>query len=170
MYNNISMTNAKMKSEIMTKSEQETIEMGGSLLREALLEARDNQPLIFCLYGELGTGKTQFVKGIADELGLSGITSPTFLLMRKFILAKQLSKHTKKKKRYFFHIDCYRIYDSEEARQISLDKTIASPRAIVAIEWAERIEEIIPQPYWEIKFEYEREAANNRKISIKKIE
>lgn len=164
------MANAKMKSELITKSEQETIEMGGSLLREALLEARDDQPLVFCLYGELGTGKTQFVKGMADELGLNGITSPTFLLMRKFILARQLPGDTKKKKKYFFHIDCYRIYDSEEARQISLDKTIASPRAVIAIEWAERIEEIIPKPYWEIKFEYEREAANNRKISIKKIQ
>lgn len=159
-----------MKPEVITKSEQETIEMGGSLLREALLEARDNQPMVFCLYGELGSGKTQFVKGIADELGLSGITSPTFLLMRKFILAKQLPGKTKKNKRYFFHIDCYRIYDSEEARQISLDKTISSPRAIVAIEWAERVEEIIPKPYWEIKFEYDRESANNRKISIKKIQ
>jgi tRNA threonylcarbamoyladenosine biosynthesis protein TsaE len=159
-----------MQSETVTKSEQETIEMGGRLMKKAMLDVRDDQPLVFCLYGELGTGKTQFVKGMADELGLNGITSPTFLLMRKFILAKQLPGNTKKGKKYFFHIDCYRIYDSEEARQISLDKTIASPRAIVAIEWAERIAEIIPRPYLEKKFEYDREAANNRKISIKKIQ
>ena len=89
----------------ITKSEQETIDFGKNFLREALRESRHNEPLIFCLQGELGSGKTQFVKGVASGLGISGITSPTFLLMRKFIISKKLSQNIKK--RYFFHIASY---------------------------------------------------------------
>jgi len=181
-----------MKSSILTKTEQETIAFAEVFLKKALEGAEKEKPLIFCLIGELGAGKTQFVKGIGKGLGVRGITSPTFVLMKKFIVGEiipgtrnglpvppsapssfggaQRSPWTKeglprvprqtkvalrdaRGKKFFFHIDCYRVYDSGDAKQIGIDKIIQSPRAIVAIEWAERILDIVPRPYWEVRFE-----------------
>lgn len=156
-----------MKSQITTKSEKETTEFAEKSLREALRGAERDKPLIFWLEGELGAGKTQFVKGLAAGLDIKDrITSPTFVLMKKFKIPKT-NPAAKKGKSLFFHIDCYRIYDSEDAKQIGLDEVIKNPRAIVAIEWAERIVDIIFAPYWKLNFEHVEES--NRKISIKNV-
>jgi tRNA threonylcarbamoyl adenosine modification protein YjeE len=148
---------------VTTKNEQETIKFAKNFLEKILQKANggkpfgkaQGKPLIFCLQGELGAGKTHFVKGLAEGLGITdNITSPTFVLMKKY--------------GRFFHIDCYRIYDAEDARQIGLDKIFKIPNAIIAIEWAERIKDIIPTPYWEIKMEHAEDS--KRKISIKHVQ
>lgn len=151
--------------ELLTKSAEETTELGRKVLLDALKSAEKDTPLIFYLSGELGAGKTYFVKGLAKVLGISTITSPTFVLMKKFKISAMLKECKAKDKEYFFHIDCYRIYDAEDARQVDLDKTLTNPRAIVAIEWAERIAELIPKPYWKVEFEYEGE--KKRKIVVR---
>lgn len=145
---------------VITTSVQETIALGEKCMEAALKEAGQDAPLIFYLKGELGAGKTHFVKGLARALGIRAITSPTFVVMKKFTLSQR-------GKRYFFHIDCYRIYDSKDALQIGLHAVLKNPRAIVAIEWAERIEDIIPRPYWKIEFGHEGEQA--RKIKMKNV-
>ena len=71
-------------------------------------------------------------------------------------------------KALFFHIDCYRIYDSEDARQIGLDKILQNPRAIIAVEWAERIADLIPRPFFKIKFKHAGEG--KRKIVVKNVQ
>lgn len=157
---------------VTTKTEKETIAFAKRFFKKTLEGAEKDKPLIFCLIGELGAGKTQFVKGIGKALGVSGITSPTFVLMKKFVVGEKLPAKTGKGKpfdwaqgkQFFFHIDCYRIYDAEDARMIGMDKIIQSPRVIVAIEWAERIMDIVPRPYWEVRFEHVDE--NKRKITI----
>ena len=154
-----------MESSVTTKKEQETIALAKDFVKKALKEAEKDKPLIFYLTGELGAGKTYFVKGLAEGLGIKdNITSPTFVLMKKYAIPKG---HQSSVAGYqlFFHIDCYRIYDAEDAKQIGLDKVLANPRAVVAIEWAERIEDIIPKPYWEIEFKHVGEG--ERQISIK---
>ena len=71
----------------VTKSSQETTAFAKDFLEKALKEAPKNAPLIFYLEGELGAGKTHFVKGLAQGLGVKGpITSPTFVLMKKFVV------------------------------------------------------------------------------------
>lgn len=152
--------------EFITKSSEETVELGERVLLEALPYAEKNKPLIFYLSGELGGGKTYFTKGIARALGISSITSPTFVLMKKFKLFGETLRQAQGKK-YFIHIDCYRIYHTEDAHQIGLDKIITNPRAIIAIEWAERIAELISEPYWKVDFRYKREG--ERAIIIDKI-
>jgi len=156
-----------VESVITTKSEQETIELGRKVLAEALAEAKKEMPLIFYLEGELGAGKTYFVKGVGQALGITAITSPTFILMKKFKISRLRSECEEKGKKYFFHIDCYRIYDAGDARQIGLDDALKNPRAVIAIEWAERIADIIPKPYWKVEFKYKGEG--ERKISIRRI-
>ncbi|MBI1888350.1 MAG: tRNA (adenosine(37)-N6)-threonylcarbamoyltransferase complex ATPase subunit type 1 TsaE, partial [Candidatus Spechtbacteria bacterium] len=137
-------------------------------LKEALLDAEAEKSLIFCLTGELGAGKTYFTKGLASALGITDIRSPTFVLMKKFIIKSKGSLDEGKNKKYFYHIDCYRVHDEKDARNIGLDKMLEDSRAIFAIEWAERIQAVIPRPYWKVKFRYEGE--NKRKIEIEKVE
>ncbi len=144
--------------ETVTKNTEETVELGWQVLLEALGGAKKDKPLIFYLSGELGAGKTYFTKGVAKALGITTITSPTFVLMKKFKISQMRKECARLGKKYFFHIDCYRIYDAEDARQIDLDKVLTNPRAIVAVEWAERIAELIPKPYWKIEFKYEGES------------
>ena len=139
----------------VTRSARGTIAFGKRCMKESLKKAGQDMPIIFCLEGDLGAGKTHFVKGLAAGLGIKdNITSPTFVLMKKY--------------GRFYHIDCYRIYDAKDAKQIGLDKIFEIPNAIIAVEWAERIKDIIPKPYVEIKIEHEEDSA--RKISIKHVQ
>lgn len=156
-----------MKITKVAKNQEEMIDLGEELLKQALKEADKNKPLVFWLQGELGAGKTYFTKGIARALGIDTITSPTFVLMKKFKISRAMKECQAKSKKYFFHIDCYRVRDSQDAKQIELDKIIANSRAIIAIEWAERIKDIIREPFWKVEFEYK--GKDKRKVSIKYI-
>ena len=163
-----------MQTRIITKSSQETIDFAKDFVKKALKGAKNDSPLIFCLSGELGAGKTYFVKGLAEALGIKdNITSPTFVLMKKYKIRKKVEKAGPGPafaagKGMFFHIDCYRIYDSEDARQIGLDKILQNPRAIIAVEWAERIADLIPRPFFKIKFKHAGEG--KRKIVVKNVQ
>lgn len=152
---------------LITRKTEETTSFGRRILQAALQANKKEKPLIFYLKGELGAGKTHFVKGLAVELGITSITSPTFVMMKKFKISAMVNECENKGKQFFFHIDCYRIYDAQDALQIDLDKVLLNPHAIIAIEWAERIEELIPKPYWKIEFTYKSE--EERSIHIKYV-
>lgn len=87
---------------------------------------------VLSLVGNLGGGKTTFLKGLAKELDVKQvITSPTFVLMKVY-MAKQGSI------RQFVHVDCYRISGIEFSK-IGLNDYLGEPRTIVAIEWADKL-------------------------------
>lgn len=84
------------------------------------------------LIGNLGSGKTTFVKGLAKGLGVKmTITSPTFVLMKVY-----KTKH--KTIKQFVHVDCYRLPGTEFAA-IGLSDFLNQPDTVVAIEWAEKL-------------------------------
>lgn len=143
--------------EIITKSAQETQNFGGKIgldLKKGNLKKR-----VFCLYGDLGSGKTTFIQGLAKGLGIKKrITSPTFVFVRKYILPKNKSGLTN-----LFHIDLYRITDSSETQSLGLAEMIADKKALVVIEWPEKVQEILPIEKQEICFDYDSE--NQRKIN-----
>ncbi len=101
----------------------------------------------FCiaLSGELGAGKTLFVKGLARGLGLhSPIQSPTFIIMRRHALARRsFSKGGAFKN--FWHMDCYRLKKQSELTSLHFREILKDPKNIVAIEWAERIKKLLPK-------------------------
>ncbi len=84
-----------------------------------------------CLDGELGAGKTTFVKGIAHGLGVKNIiVSPTFTLMNIYPLPKTIQGiHT------LIHIDCYRVRTLEELIDIGIEDYLAKPDTLSIIEW-----------------------------------
>ncbi len=86
---------------------------------------------VVLLDGELGAGKTAFVRGLARGLGISDtVTSPTYAYLNVY-------------GNYLFHYDCYRLSSAEDAERLGLTDYFGED-CICAIEWSERIAEAIP--------------------------
>ena len=115
-----------MTKTITTHSEDETAAVGRELA--ATLSAGD----VLLLYGDLGAGKTAFVRGLAEGLGVSRdeVSSPTFTLIQEYRGGRLT----------LFHVDLYRIEDPREFDELGLDEI--AEEGVLAIEWAERL----PQP------------------------
>ena len=109
--------------QIMTVSEDETIQAAAALAGE--LSPGD----VLLLSGELGAGKTAFVRGLAKGLGIdpSEVTSPTFTLVHEYAGGRLP----------LVHVDLYRL-EAAALEEIGLDEELAS-RGVVAIEWPERL-------------------------------
>jgi tRNA threonylcarbamoyladenosine biosynthesis protein TsaE len=89
---------------------------------------------IIALTGDLGSGKTQFVKGLAAGIGFGGeVTSPTFTLIHEYIGGRLP----------IYHFDFYRLESEEEALQLGLEEYFQA-NGICAIEWAGKFRPIIP--------------------------
>ncbi|MVX63806.1 tRNA (adenosine(37)-N6)-threonylcarbamoyltransferase complex ATPase subunit type 1 TsaE [Clostridium chromiireducens] len=96
---------------------------------------------IICLTGDLGTGKTHITKGIAQGLGIyDNITSPTFTIVNEYESGRLKLNH----------FDVYRVSDPDEIHAIGFDDYIFSD-AVSIIEWANYIEEILPEDLLHIK-------------------
>lgn len=99
---------------------------------------------LICLIGDLGSGKTTFVKGLAAGWGsFDAVVSPTFQLVNEYTSAD----HKK-----LFHLDTYRLESLLEAEELDIDNMLYY--GAVAIEWADKIDEVLPQERLWIEFEY----------------
>lgn len=115
--------------EFLVNSVEQTEKLGIQLGKMA--KAGD----IICLIGDLGTGKTHLTKGIAKGLGINDyITSPTFNIVNEY------SGSGLK----LYHFDVYRVNDPEEIAAIGFDEYIFGD-GLTVIEWANYIEELIPE-------------------------
>lgn len=115
-------------------------------------------PAIFCLYGELGSGKTTFTQGFAQGLGITThLLSPTFIIVRRYSLKNQQT--------FFYHIDLYRVKTEQDLNGLGLQEIFADPSAIVLIEWAERLGSFLPKDRTDITFEVIVE--DERKITLR---
>jgi tRNA threonylcarbamoyladenosine biosynthesis protein TsaE len=97
----------------------------------------------FALYGDLGSGKTSFVQGLARGLAVPAdryVTSPTFTLINEYQGRLKL-----------FHIDLYRIDDTADMDDLGVDEMINS-KSVVAVEWSEKLPKNFISDYLEIKF------------------
>ena len=118
---------------IITNSPEETIQQG-KLLAEKLKEGT-----FIGLYGVLGAGKTIFVKGVAEGLGITeNITSPSFVILKIYEGRFPL-----------YHIDLYRILNPEEEEEM-LNEYINSD-GICIVEWAERLGSLLPKKRIDVK-------------------
>jgi len=115
---------------------------------------------VLCLFGDLGGGKTTFIQGLAKGLGIKKrVTSPSFVLMRKYPVKDYLLTN-------LYHIDCYRIKSAKEILDIGFNEILEDKNAVIAIEWADKVKEILPKERLDIKFEFVDEAT--RKIDLRK--
>jgi tRNA threonylcarbamoyladenosine biosynthesis protein TsaE len=90
---------------------------------------------VFAFYGNMGAGKTTFIKAICKELGVTeNITSPTFSLVNEYVTKNNHS---------LYHFDCYRLKNIREAYDIGADEYFDSGE-LCFIEWPEKIEDLLP--------------------------
>lgn len=123
-----------MDYKITSRSIEDTKELAENI------EAEKFPGMIICLDGELGSGKTLFVKGFAKSLGIEdNITSPTFNIVKEYSTGEMP----------LYHMDVYRLEDGDES--IGFDDYFNSD-GITIIEWAELIEDILPEERLNIKF------------------
>jgi len=112
---------------------------------------------VIFLTGELGAGKTCFVKGIADGLGIKGssITSPTFIIVNEYTGKIPL-----------YHIDLYRIGVAGEFHSAGLEEYIYG-QGVAAIEWADKAPELLDECRITVSFSYAGEFEREIEIRFK---
>lgn len=137
--------------EFIVDSVEKTISIGTEIGKNA------NEGDIICLIGDLGTGKTHITKGIAEGLNVDDhITSPTFNIVNEYDGRLKL-----------YHFDVYRVNDPDEIEAIGFDEYIFGD-GVSIIEWANYIQELIPEDHLRITMEKLPDMGLNfRKISIK---
>ena len=114
-----------------TKSAEETVNFGGMNILKYIDEPLD-KPLVFFLMGELGSGKTQFSKGLARGLSIKDLVkSPTFTILNEY----NYKFGTRAGK--FIHIDTWRIEDLNDLETIGIDEYLTDNN-VIAIEWANK--------------------------------
>jgi len=97
------------------------------------------QAVVIGLRGDLGAGKTTFVKFVAESLGIKNhITSPTFVIMKKFTIYDLRFKN-------LIHIDAYRLKESKELKNLGWDNIIKDPNNVIFLEWPEKVNDILPE-------------------------
>ena len=132
-----------------SSSSLQTKKFGEILGRELLRTSRMKAALVLGFFGNLGSGKTTFIQGLAKGLGIkSKITSPTFILIRRLHLKKLVAKRFND----FYHIDCYRLRKPKEIIELDFKKIISNPDHIVVVEWADRITRLLPKDALILKF------------------
>ncbi len=127
--------------EITTSSAENTKEFARKFAGQ--LEASTT----IALYGGLGTGKTTFIQGLGEALGIKKrILSPTFVFLRSYSINKGRLKK-------FHHIDLYRLDRKENVESIGLKEILEDKDALVAIEWPEKVENLLPKNVVKIRLE-----------------
>ena len=140
---------------IETHDPEETFEAG----RKIGMNAKPGQ--IYTLTGDLGVGKTVFTQGVAAGLGITEpVNSPTFTIIQEYEDGRLP----------FYHFDVYRIGDIEEMEEIGYDDYFFG-QGICLIEWANLIEEILPENLIKVTIEKDLEKGfDYRKITITGLE
>ena len=140
---------------IETNSPEETFALGQKLGEQA------KAGQIYTLNGDLGVGKTVFTQGIARGLGITeAVSSPTFTIVQVYEEGRMP----------FYHFDVYRIGDIEEMDEIGYEDYFYG-NGLCMIEWANLIEEILPEKRHDISIEKDLEKGfDYRKITIRELD
>ena len=146
-----------MREEHSTSSEQETLELARSFAQR--LERGD----VVALWGELGTGKTRFVKGVCEAFGANHhVSSPSFIILNRY----EGSDRTKREL-FVYHLDLYRVKSTEEIYDIGYEEFIYGDD-ITLVEWAEQLGDLLPHRRYDVRLAY-GEGDCERRISIELI-
>lgn len=134
-----------------TAKEEETYQVGFQLGKNA------KPGEVYCLVGDLGTGKTVFTQGFANGLGITGaVNSPTFTIVQEY----------KEGRIPLYHFDVYRIADEEEMEEIGYEDYFYG-NGVCLVEWANLIPDLLPEQAVLIRLERDRKKSENyRKIIV----
>ena len=134
---------------MIIKTEQEMLALGEKIGKSASL------PLVIELIGDVGAGKTTFVRGLAKGLGVKDkVTSPSFTISKSYALSNG---------GFLVHYDFYRLNDPGLMAD-DLSENLKNPKNVIVIEWGESIKNFLPNNRTVITINYEE---NGRKVTIK---
>ncbi len=138
---------------IETFSERDTFQLGENMGREA------KPGEVYALMGDLGVGKTVFTKGMAKGLGVEDVVnSPTFTILQQYEGGRLP----------LYHFDVYRIENIEEMEELGYEDYFYG-EGVCLVEWADSIEEVLPEKFFQIKIEKDLEKGlNYRKIIVER--
>ena len=136
---------------LVTRSEAETVDAGRALARTLVPGS------VVLLSGDLGAGKTAFIRGMAAGLGIDPleVSSPTFTLIHEYGAQPAV-----------YHVDLYRLDYAREAARLGLEE-IFEKEAVVLIEWGEKFPELLPDERVEIRITSSHD--NQREITVDRI-
>lgn len=139
---------------IETNSPEETFALGRQIGEQA------EPGEVYTLIGDLGVGKTVFTQGLAVGLGIQdAVNSPTFTIVQVYEDGRIP----------FYHFDVYRIGDVEEMDEVGYEDYVYG-EGVSLIEWADLIEEILPEHYRRVTIEKNPEKGfDYRKITIEEV-
>ena len=152
------MNRKPLVEEHTTESESDTIALARRFA--GMLKRGD----VVALHGELGTGKTRFVKGICAAFGADDhVSSPSFVILNRY----EGRDHTRKPL-YFYHLDLYRVQSIEEIYDLGYEE-FAYAENITLIEWSEHLGNLMPAKRFDVRLSYGDEI-DQRRISIQWVE
>ena len=136
---------------LISNSVAQTQKIGAALSKQLL----PNDVLL--LLGDMGAGKSEFTRGLARGLGVTGyVTSPTFTIMQLHDSGRLP----------LYHFDWYRLESADELYELSMDEYLQNG-GVAVIEWPSRAEEAIPESYLEVALEPAGD--NERRITLKPV-
>jgi len=158
-----------MESNYTTQSPEETIELGKKLAYR--LRPGD----LVLLFGNLGSGKTHFIKGMAEGLGIRNtIKSPTYAYVNRYCFGNDQCPMTNdqlnspltanRSPLNLYHYDLYRFEEGADISSIGFDETLEDPNAINVVEWADRLGDRLPAKHISVIL---NGTGNKRSIKIK---
>ncbi len=141
---------------IISKSLAETEKFARKFLED--LKPKQDGATVVGFYGDLGSGKTTFVQAIGRQLGIKeSIQSPTFVIMKKFIIHNSNFK-------FFFHLDAYRLDSGEELQKLGFNELLTNSKNLILIEWANQVADILPANHLKLSCQFVDE--NTREFTL----
>ena len=132
---------------IHSRSSKDTEKVAHDFVASLEKSKDQEQATVVGLYGELGSGKTTFMKSVARAFGVEEIvTSPTFVIQKSYPL---------KNKRFsnLYHIDAYRLTSGDDLLALGWERVLGDPQNIIFIEWPEYIASALPPSINTVMFE-----------------
>ncbi|MCK9352457.1 MAG: tRNA (adenosine(37)-N6)-threonylcarbamoyltransferase complex ATPase subunit type 1 TsaE [Candidatus Paceibacterota bacterium] len=152
-----------MPQKYVSKSLEDTKQIAEAFV-EKLLKTRGKtggKAVVILLEGNLGSGKTTFVKAVAEILGIKkNITSPTFVLEKVYKIAKN------EKFSQMVHIDAYRLSGAKDLDLLGWGEVVENPKNLVFVEWPEIVDGVFPENTPKICFEFVDENTRNLTFSL----
>lgn len=142
----------QVRVEVTSRSESQTLDLAARLARGL----RGGE--VIALEGELGAGKTCFVRGLAAGLGLDAgaVCSPTFVICRRYGDSAPIG---------LVHVDAFRLAGPQDLESIGWEELLAEPDSVIAVEWAGRIADALPRERLEIAIEHLPDGARRIRLT-----
>lgn len=147
--------------EYISRSEDETLRIARSFAQR--LHPGD----VIAFYGELGAGKTEFVKGICQYFQVEElVSSPTFTIINHY-----LGSFPNGEQVVLYHVDLYRVKSPEELAEIGFGECMATSDSIKMVEWSENADSYLAAvPHYTVRIEFSPESETARIIRIAHVQ